>query len=189
MQESPIIQTDRSDVDAPALDAQPYFRMGDWIFVFTAVVISLLVIRLGFVTWHDGRLTEISKEQGKQVAVLLEEQAHKQAGGDPYFAPCERANASWSDCRDALIAEDGPLKNMRNAFDGKTALFSSACDKSRPESHGTIIVEKGLPKPPDGSSLAYSPLADDESLAEPLSLRVSICGRGFATIHITEFTF
>jgi len=157
--------------------------------VFSALIISLLVIRLGFLTWRDGRLTEISKEQGQQVANWLVGEAQRQAGGEPFFAPCDRETASWGECRDALVSEQGPLAATHNAFDRNAALFSDICDKSRPDTHGTIMVEKGLPKPPDGSTLAYAPLADDEPLAEPLSLRVSICGRGFATIHITEFKF
>jgi len=78
---------------------------------------------------------------------------------------------------------------MRNQFNASDAVFSTSCDRTRLETQGSLILEKGTPKPPDGSSLTYSPLGDDELLVEPLSLRLSICGRGFSVIHVAEFRF
>jgi hypothetical protein len=87
------------------------------------------------------------------------------------------------------VAKGAPLASIQNAFEEKNLVFADACDRTRLDTHGSIIIEKGTPKPPDGSSLAYTPLADEESLAEPLAIRVSICGRAFAINHIAEFKF
>ena len=87
------------------------------------------------------------------------------------------------------MAEGAPFASLQNAFETKNLVFADACDRTRLDTHGSIIIEKGTPKPPDGSSLAYGPLPDEESLAEPLAIRVSICGRAFAINHIAEFKF
>ena len=101
----------------------------------------------------------------------------------------ERARVHGGATGDALVAAGAPFASLQNAFGVKNLLFADACDRNRLDTNGSIIIEKGTPKPPDGSSLAYAPIADEEPLAEPLALRVSICGRAFAVNHIAEFKF
>ena len=167
---------------------EPYFGFRDLVFVVIAIVVAALVIQLGYHTWSDGQNTEATKAQGEELSAWLTEQGNKLAAGEPVeLAACSRGEGKWSDCRDALVAPGGPFEKLQNVFSKKNLLFSSACDRTQLNTHGAILVEKGLPKPPDGASLIYSPIADDEPLAEPLSLRISVCGRGFSTIHIAEF--
>ena len=167
---------------------EPYFGLRDMVFVVIAIIVAALVVELGYKTWSDGQNTETTKAQGEELAAWLTEQGNKLAAGEqPAIAACGRGESKWSECRDALVAPGGPFEKLTNVFGKDNLLFSPACDRTQLNTHGSILVEKGLPKPPDGASLIYSPIADDEPMAEPLSLRVSICGRGFSTIHIAEF--
>ena len=171
-------------------ESEPYFGARDLIFVVIALIVAVMVIRLGYKTWADGMNTEQTKAQGEEIAAWMTEQGAKRAESASTGIPaCDRGEGTWLACRDALVAKDGPMSKLRNQFDTKNLLFSAACDRAQLNTHGAIMIEKGLPKPPDGASLIYSPIADDEPLADPLSLRISICGRGFSTIHIAEFKF
>ena len=168
----------------------PYFGLTDLIFVVIAIVVAVLVVRLGYMTWLDGSRTEDTKANGEAVAAWMTEQGLKrEKGEDTGIAACNRGDSTWAQCRAALIADGAPLASLKNAFEEKNLVFADACDRTRLNTHGSIIIEKGTPKPPDGSSLAYGPLVDEEPLAEPLAIRVSICGRAFAINHIAEFKF
>lgn len=167
-----------------------YFGWRDLMFVVAALATAITVGHLGMSTWVDGNRTETVKSQGEAVAAWMTEQGkHRAAGEVTDLASCSLADVRWSECRDAMVAANGPFADMRNQFSSGGPIFSTSCDRTRLETQGSLILEKGTPKPPDGSTLLYNPLADDEPLIEPLSLRVSICGRGFAVIHVAEFKF
>ena len=168
----------------------PYFGLTDLIFVIFAIIVGVLVIDLGYTTWEDGRRTEETKANGEAIAAWMTEQGLKREKSEDTGVPaCNRGDSTWSQCREALVAEGAPFASLKNAFDTKNLVFADACDRNRLDTDGSIIIEKGTPKPPDGSSLAYGPLADNEPLAEPLAIRISICGRAFAVNHIAEFKF
>lgn len=174
----------------PQGQQQPYFGARDLVFVVIAIVVAALVAQLGYRTWVDGQNTESTKAQGEAFAAWLTEEGNKRAAGEATtLAACARGEGKWSECRDAMVAPGGPFEKLTNVFSKDNVLFSPVCDRTQLNTHGAIMVEKGLPKPPDGASLIYSAIADDEPLAEPLSLRISICGRGFSTIHIAELKF
>ena len=168
----------------------PYFGLTDLIFVVVAIVVAVLVIRLGYMTWEDGSRTEDTKANGEAVAAWMTEHGLKREANEDTGVPaCNRGASTWAQCREAILATGAPFASLHNAFETKNLVFADACDRTRLDTHGSIIIEKGTPKPPDGSSLAYGPLADEESLAEPVAIRVSICGRAFAINHIAEFKF
>jgi len=168
----------------------PYFGLTDLIFLVVAIVVALLVVRLGYMTWEDGSRTEDTKANGEAVAAWMTEQGLKREANEETGVPaCNRGSGTWAQCREALVATGAPFASLQNAFGTENLLFANACDRTRLDTHGSIIVEKGTPKPPDGSSLAYASITDDESLTKPLAIRISICGRAFAINHIAEFKF
>lgn len=167
-----------------------YFGIRDFIFMGFALAVAISVATLGFDTWKHGQQTETTKSHGENLLAWMSQQGELRAAGKTTtLTACDQGDTTWSECRDALIGANGPFAGMRNAFQARDPIFSSQCDRNQLNSLGSILVQKGLPKPPDGSSLAYSPLADDEPLAEPLALRISVCGRGFSIIHIGELKF
>lgn len=179
-----IDQTDpANNRDAPA----PYFSSGDLGFVILAVLVAALVIRLGYVTYKEGNATEAVKKNGENFAQWLTEQGELRAS-EQRFAPCTGAEATWASCREALLADGGPMHKLKNAANEKNPVFAHDCDRHQANTNGVILLELGTPKPPDGASLQYAPLEDTTSLANAAPLRVSICGRGFSVIHIAELT-
>ena len=193
MQTESVIASETTSAKVPAAAGDVkvvYFGWRDLLFVVAALATAITVGHLGMSTWVDGNRTETVKSQGEAVAAWMTEQGkYRESGQVTDLASCSLTDVRWSECRDAMVAANGPFANMRNQFSPRSPVFSSGCDRTRLETQGSLILEKGTPKPPDGSSLVYSPLADDEPLKEPLSLRVSICGRGFAVIHVAEFKF
>ena len=170
--------------------AGKYFGASDAVFVIIAIVVSLTVVRLGVHTFQEGMHTEQTKDNGERLATWIEEAGKKREAGEPTgVAGCDADDATWAGCRDVLAAKDGPLAGMTNVAHPGGQLFATACDRTQFDTLGAIIVEKGLPKPPDGASLMYSPIADSEPVKEPVPLRVAICGRGYAQINIREVRF
>lgn len=171
-------------------DMAPYFGLGDLIFLVVAIAVAISVAKLGFDTWKYGRHTEASKTQGENLLNWMSQQGElRDAGKTTRITACDRGDTTWIECRDALIAKNGPFAAMHNTFNARDPIFSSHCDRGQLNSQGSILIQKGIPKPPDGSTLAYSPLPDHEPLSEPLALRISVCGRGFSIIHVGELKF
>ncbi len=169
---------------------QPYFTLTDFIFVVIAIVIGILVVRLGATTWTEGMHTEATKANGEQFATWIEQAGAKRAAGEKTgIAACDADDATWLECRDALVADDGPLASMANPALPDGGVFASGCDRTQLDTLGTIIIEKGLPKPPDGASLIYSAIPDTEPVKDALSLRVAVCGRGYSQINVREVKF
>ncbi len=170
--------------------AEKYFGATDAVFVIIAITVSLMVLRLGADTFTEGMHTEHTKTQGERVAAWIEQAGKKREAGEPTgVAGCDADGAPWADCRDALVARDAPLSDLKNISHPGGLLFASACDRAQLDTLGALIIEKGLPKPPDGASLMYSAIADDETVKEPVPLRVAICGRGYSQINIREVRF
>ena len=167
-----------------------YFGTTDAIFVLVAIVVSILVIQLGCNTWQEGVKTEITKANGEQFAAWLGAHGAARAEGKAGTLPaCDAEGADWKTCRDAIVGPGGPFPGLANVAEAHGKLFSPTCDKLQHNTHGSIIIAKGLPKALPATGFDYVPLEDGEALNEALPMRVSICGRGFSLIHIQEVTF
>ena len=171
-------------------ELKKYFGFGDTLFVFFVSMISAIVIFIGISAWREEIQSEITKENGEKIAAWMMTQGQTiRITDDQSSAVCNMANMKWEDCRKKLISPGGPFASLKNAFDKKFNLFASECSRKNLHTHGAVILEKGTPKPPDGSTLAYSPLTDDTQLNDAIPIRLSVCGRGFIPINIAEFNF
>jgi len=169
---------------------RPYFTLSDLFFMVIACALGIGSVQLGYSTWVEGRHTESAKSTGESIVSLMTEEASKRANaGESSTNECSGEEKNWLDCREWLVSSSGPLKGLSNQISRGNKLFSPACDRTQLDTLGSIIFEKGTPKPPDGASLGYAPLSDNEPLGAPIPLRLSICGRGFSVIHVAEFTF
>ncbi len=167
-----------------------YFGATDAVFVIIAIMVSVMVVWFGAKTFTEGMHTEQTKTSGERIAAWIEEAGTKREAGEPTgIAACDEPDANWAGCRDALVAQDGPLAGVENVTRPAGPRFASGCERSQLDTLGAFIIEKGLPKPPDGAALAYNAIADDEVLNQPLALRVAVCGRGFSRINIREVRF
>jgi len=176
---------------SPDSDAkQTYFTFTDLVFVVVAIVVGIMVIQLGAHTFTEGMRTEHTKTSGERIAAWIEEAGKKREAGEPTgIAGCDAEGSTWASCRDALVAKDGPLADLKNVSYLGGQLFTPACDRTQLDTLGAFIIEKGLPKPPDGASLMYSAIADTEPTKDPIPLRVAVCGRGYSQINIREVRF
>jgi hypothetical protein len=169
---------------------RPYFSLSDSFFIFITVVVAIAIVKLGYSTWLEGRHTDAAKSTGESIVSWMTDAASKRASyAESSKVACSSDAKKWIECREWLVSSSGPLSGMSNHISQGNKLFSPACDRTQLDTLGSIIIEKGTPKPPDGASLMYAPLSDDEPLKEPLPLRLSICGRGFSVIRVAEFTF
>lgn len=169
---------------------RPYFSLSDLFFMVIAGALGISIAQLGYATWVDARHTESAKASGESMVSWMTDAAKKRtSSGDGSLSECGGEEKNWLDCREWLVSSSGPFRGLSNQISRSNKVFSPACDRTQLDTLGSIIFEKGTPKPPDGASLMYAPLADDEPLSAPLALRLSICGRGFSVIRIAEFTF
>lgn len=184
------MQPSSSAATSPETAKSAYFTLTDFIFVVVAIVVGVLVVRLGSTTWIEGMHTEATKANGEQFAAWLDDTGKKREAGEATgIAACDADGANWKDCRDALVADGGPLAGLANPASDGGQLFAAACDRGQLDTLGAIVIEKGLPKPPDGASLIYSAIADAEPVKEALPLRVAVCGRGYSQINVREVKF
>lgn len=185
-----IENSEQAPRDEEKNEKTPYFSLGDLFFAVLAFVIAVVIIDLGYNTWAEGRKTESTKATGEAIAAWMTTEAAKHSSGNPDVATeCHGDDKTWAGCREWMASTSGPFKGLTNQQSSTNKLFSESCDRTQLDTLGSIILAKGTPKPPDGASLMYAPLADGEPLGAPLSLRLSICGRGFSLIHVAEFTF
>lgn len=183
-------QLDQPSSDGRGQAERPYFSLSDLFFMVIAGALGIGIVQLGFATWVNGRHTESAKANGESIVSWMTEAASKRLSvGDGSVNECSGEEKNWLDCREWLVSSSGPFRGLSNQISPSNKLFSPACDRTQLDTLGAIILEKGVPKPPDGASLLYAPLADSEPLNNPLALRLSICGRGFSVIHVAEFTF
>lgn len=167
-----------------------FFGVTDAIFVVLAIFIGIMVAYLGYVTFREGANTEITKLHGEKLSAWLEQHGAERAEGKAgEVHACDAKDAVWKDCIDALHAVGGPFADITNVNDKNGKLFAAACDHNDPDSHGAIILEKGVAKAAPNSGFDYAPIADNEPLKDLLPIRVSICGRAFSVIRIKEVLF
>ena len=93
--------------DADDNHPTPYFGFTDLIFVVVAIIVAVLVLRLGYMTWSAGSKTETTKENGEAVATWMTEKGLKrEANEDTGIPACNRGTSTWGQCRDALVAAE-----------------------------------------------------------------------------------
>lgn len=109
-------------------------------------------------------------------------------------APAAEATAApaagtWGACVAHLMSAT-EFKDMVNPFTGKTPNFIPACNPADHSLVGSIVLEKITPNPP-GSAVATvtSQLVDTDSIAEKLTLKVSVCDKGSYAVKVAELEF
>ena len=108
--------------------------------------------------------------------------------------PAEQAAAApapgtWGACLAHLMSAT-EFKDMVNPFTGKAPNFIPACNPADHSLVGSIVFEKVTPNPP-GSAIptVTSQLVDADSIAEKLSLKVSVCDKGSYAVKVAEIEF
>ena len=167
--------------------SKPYLTKSDLLFLLFAALVVACIAWIGYSIWDDEVRSQQTKENGEHLSAWLAEKgANRQT--ENAFAPCDPKTMSWAECRNALVAPGGPFAHIKNEFEKTNLTFAPDCERTRENTLGAIIMQKGTAKP-DGSGYSYAPLSDDEKLEAAIPMRLSICARAFSVVHIAEFIF
>jgi hypothetical protein len=168
---------------------KPYITLGDISFLVFVLLVSLTMTSISYTIWKDEMHSGEAKESGEHVVATFTEQGQKRGNAEANPpATCDVSTMTWATCRDAMFASSGPLAETKNTFSNENLLIAPACDRNDLHTLGSLIFEKGTPKP-DGSGFSYSAIADDEKLDQAVPMRLTVCVRGFTSEHVSEFTF
>ncbi len=151
-----------------------------------------LVGALGWMSLAEERRTDRAK--GRAVALL---QWFDDLAADPakvdlaqrdQCTPDKVANGSektWLSCRNALLAEGGPLHGFVNPFDSEYPVFGDKCERKNTATRGIIVVQESLKVPP-GQPAAFAPMPPTRPLEKDLGFRVIVCDKGSFPIKVGE---
>lgn len=168
---------------------KPYITSGDIAFLIFALLVLFILMNISYTIWKDEASSGETKENGEHVVAVFTEQGLKRGNAEANPpAVCDFSAMTWAACRDVMFAAGAPLGETKNTFSKDNLLIASACDRNDPHTLGSLIFEKGTPKP-DGSGFTYSPIADDEKLDQVVPMRLTVCVRGFVVERISAFTF
>jgi hypothetical protein len=181
---------------APALpQAVAFWRAGDWAFVVALALALLAVVWCGRFSFKEGMLLEVAKSNGEVVAAWAAQLADRKS--QPLtLASCAspaaeslalQGEADWGRCRQALLAEAGPLAHLSNPFSRQNPVLGQRCDKKNPNVRGVVTIEKGtssLPGMP--AHVTWDLLSDEDVLVRGMLLRVQACDAGGYALKIAE---
>ena len=173
----------------PAEEKQPYLNRFDplWILLFFLVIV--INVWFGIHSLTQAQRVDVTRKNAAAVLGWLSEKAPLREQKQPVSAACDDPTGSWNDCLNSVTGPDGVLANARNELEPAYPIFSDACDRKDPKSFGTIVIEKGTPKPTDPNSIAYSKMPKNQDLSEKLLLKVVVCARSFHIMPIGETSF
>jgi hypothetical protein len=181
---------------APALpQAVAFWRVGDWAFVVALALALLAVVWCGRFSFKEGMLLEVAKSNGEVVAAWAAQLADRKSqpltlascASNTAESPTLQGEADWGRCRQALLAEAGPLAQLSNPFSRQNPVLGQRCDKKNPSLRGVVTLEKGtssLPGMP--AHVTWDLLSDEDVLVRGMLLRVQACDAGGYALKIAE---
>lgn len=155
----------------------------DFVFINVLVVLTICVIALGVHSVTEVQRIEGVKAEAERVVAWLKETAEKRSDAEFQPAGCRKQEgSSWNDCSTALLEDKGPLHERVNPFLAGHPLLQRKCDPSNWQTIGSIVIEKGALQ--SSGSYSYTPFDGSEPMAKDMTLRVTVCGRGFHLIKV-----
>ncbi len=168
---------------------RPSFSDGVFL-VFLALAV-LAVAWVGQLAYHEGVKTELTKRNGEAWLDWFQQTGALRAKADFEVTACARiAGKTWAECLSWLTTEQGPLHEQTNAFSGKPLHLGVKCDMVDRSLVGALVIERLKPTPAGSAvPVVVEPLSASDSIAEPLTLRVSVCDKGAGPIKVGETEF
>ncbi len=173
-----------SDLSPPTPQG-PYFSSADlgWMLVVTALVLLNLFISLNDYT--QARQTESTRMHAQSVLGLMLRMHEARASAKPGSEACQ-PDSKWADCQEALLRTDAAAAMIKNVIRPQNPVFANSCDRQRPATLGSIVIEVGIARANDPESLTYAPIRDDQRIGQRLPLRVGVCGRLYSKMLTGE---
>ena len=171
--------------DSGAAPATKYFSSSDpvWLLLACALVAVNLFVSLN--DFRQARHTETTRMHAQYVADLIVRLSQQRTAGKPGPEACQ-PTSMWSTCQQGLLGMDAHAATLRNLLKPGGPVFSNGCDRQRPSTLGTIVIEVGTPKPNDPESLTYAPIQDEQVMKQRLPMRVAVCGRLYSKMLIAD---
>lgn len=169
---------------------------GDGIFFLLALAAMVLMGAAALRTWRHATMTELGKAQAEQLQHWMAGADTAGRGEDVVPQACARPQApgvtspQWGGCAQALLARDGPLGAVRNAFTGASLQFVDKCRPGQADTVGQLMLEKLLPPAP-GTALPPTavPLVESDAIASAIHLRLQVCDAAGYAIHVADLEF
>lgn len=183
----PVVSTSS---EATALHSgRPNFS--DGVFLVFLVLAVLAVAWVGQLAYQEGVKTELTKRHGEAWLEWLQQTGPKRAQADFEVAACARAaGKTWAECQTWLTSEAGPFHDQINAFSGKPLTFGAKCDMVDRGLVGALVIERLTPTPAGSAvPVVIEPLNANDSIADAVNLRVSVCDKGAGPIKVGETEF
>lgn len=178
---------------APVLPAPGHGKPQFWDLMFLLLLAACLLgaIYVGVLAYREGAKTEVTKRSGEAWLEWFSQQSSERStDAYPHPACAARPGAKWGSCLAHLIGEGGPLHGQRNAFNGSPIRTLGGCGAADRSVAGHVALELVTPLPP-GAAIPFIvvPLAEDASIADKVTLRVSICELDGSAIRVGETEF
>jgi len=175
--------------------------LSEVMFILLLISALIMVAFVGRLAMEEAKRTELAKETAIELLKWFDELASDSskipAALQEKCKPVEPAEGAaaktgpavtdktWAGCRDALLAEGGPLHGLTNPFEPEYLIFSEKCDRGNRATRGTVVVEESLKVAP-GQPAAFAPIAHARVLEKDLGIRLAICDKGSFVIKIGE---
>lgn len=163
----------------------------DWLFLLLLAACLVGAAYVGVLAYREGSKTEASKRTGEAWLHWLTEHgpSRQQDGFDP-VACAAQPGATWGACQSWLLGPDGPFHEQRDAYTGQPMRVIAACGGGDRSVAGFLALEKVTPLPP-GAAIPFvvSALAQQDSIAERITLRVVMCDKDTSPIRVGEIEF
>jgi hypothetical protein len=164
----------------------------DYIFIIILIFNIVLVTYLGTDLYHEAVKLDIAKSNGEAIlarAKELTEDTDRNISREPQTCltkEISNKDNTWKECLQELFDSKGKFNHFKNSIEETNPVVSRICDKQVASSKGSFIFEKvninptGIP--------TFSPLEDSETLVKGLTVRLSVCDRGYYRIIIGEIS-
>jgi len=175
--------------------------LSEVMFILLLISAMVMVVFVGRLSLDEAKRTEAAKatavtllkwfdelgSEASKVPAALQEKCRPAEPAEDAAAKTEVkvAARTWVECRDALLAEGGPLHEEKNPFEPEYSVFSEKCDRGNRGTRGGIVVEESLKVAP-GQPAAFAPIAHGRVLEKDLGIRIAICDKGSFVIKIGE---
>jgi hypothetical protein len=172
-----------------SIEPSPYLRTADYLWISAFLFVVLINIWFGVHNHGEAHKVAETKANAERLLQWVADKGPIREQGQEVLVGCDDPKGSWHDCLAALIASGGPFESFRNYLEPDGKVFSEACDRSDLKTLGSIVIERGTPKPLDPSAMAYAKMPAAQTLSGKLPIKITVCGRSFHPMNVGEATF
>ena len=172
-------------------DSEPakYLEAADyaWIIVFAFVV--LVNLWFGLHNHAGEQKVAETKANAARLLAWFEDNGKIRELGQSVISGCDDPSDSWRECLASLVASGGPFETLTNQLEPTGKVFSDVCVRGELATLGTIVIERGAPKPQDPTAMVYARMPAAQDLSSRLPLKIYVCARSFHPMNVGETVF